>query len=129
MSPYHPAQKSDGHHRVDDYFCAQERLTQAIGEHVRDDPYCRQNRDVHFRVTKEPEQVLPQEGRTTSVILQTIAHHKPRRDEEARAGHPIEQQKQAGGQQDGKRQQSDRGSNEPRPRGYGHAHQSHALGT
>src|ERR1700722_3407205 len=93
MSPNHPTEKTYGHHRVDDDFRAQQRLTQTVREHVRDNPDRRQNGDVHFRGPEEPEQVLPQKRRPAGVILQSVAHDQPGRDEETRSGHTIEEQK------------------------------------
>src|SRR5258708_14130537 len=60
--------------------------------------------------------------------LQFVAEDKPTRDKKTCSSDTIQNQKYASGQQNGKCQQCDDGSNEPRPRAVGHAGQRHSLG-
>src|SRR5437667_621772 len=128
VSPNHPAQEADGHHRVDDNASAQERLAHAVDQNVRNDAHRGQYRNVNLGMAEEPEQVLPEKGGSPGVRLQAITYHQAGRDEEAGPGSAVKKQKYASRKEHGESQQSDTGGDEPRPGANRHAHQSHALG-
>ena len=90
MTPYHPAQKAYRHHRIDHHLRAEKRLPHAGDEHMRNDAHGGQNGDVNLRVPKKPEQMLPEEWGTTRVVLQSVADHESRRNEETRSRHAIQ---------------------------------------
>src|SRR5258708_13923701 len=79
-------------------------------------------------MAEEPEQMLPEQRRTARMILQAIADDQSRRNEEACAGHAVEDEKQASRKEDGESEQAYARSDEPGPSANGHAHQGHALG-
>ena len=61
VSPYAPTNESDGctRHRHDGV--TKQWLLREHRKDFTDDAKGRQNHDVHLRVTKDPEQVLPQQ--------------------------------------------------------------------
>src|SRR5438093_746505 len=59
---------------------------------------------------------------------QMIADHESRRNEEAGAGHAVEDQEDARRHQDRERDEPDDGGDEPRPRREGEARERHASG-
>src|SRR5208282_3695669 len=61
MTPNHEAEKADGVHGDYHGFVAEDRFAAERGEHVRGNSHAGENRNVHLRMTKEPEKVLPQE--------------------------------------------------------------------
>ena len=69
MSPDHIAQETDAHHAVNERFVAQHRLAHAVDQNVTDDPDGGQNRDVNFGMPEEPEQMLPEQRRSSLVRL------------------------------------------------------------
>ena len=60
VSPHNEADEADGNHRVGHPKVAEDRLAGERADHVAYDTESRQDHDVHFRVTKEPEQMLEQ---------------------------------------------------------------------
>src|SRR5258706_5177844 len=129
VSPNHVAKETDRDHRVDDDFGAEERLAHAGDQHMRDDSHSGKNGYVDFGMAEKPEEVLPKQRRAAGMILEAVADDETRRDEKARPGHAVENQKQARGKQHGECEQADAGRDEPGPSAYRHAHQGHALGT
>ena len=97
MSPNHVAEEADAHHAVDDGLGAQHRLAHVADQDVADDADRRKNRDVDLWMAEEPEQVLPEQRRTSLVRLQVVADVQARWNEEARSRHAIQNQQQAGG--------------------------------
>src|SRR5438132_1346562 len=77
-SPNHVAEEPDGDHRVDDDFRAEQRLAHAGDQHMRDDSHGGKNGYVHFRMAEKPEEVLPKQRRTASMILEAVADDETR---------------------------------------------------
>ena len=87
-----------------------------------------ENRDIDFRVSEEPEQMLPQDRRTAAAVDDLIVDDQPGRDEEARAEVAVEQQQDTGGEQNTEGQQAEDGGYEPGPDRERQAHHGEALG-
>ena len=116
--------RHDGvHHRL----VAEDRLASESGKQLRRHAHAGQNRDIDFRVSEEPEQVLPQQRRTAFVPHDLSVHHY-QRNVEAGSQIAIQQQQNACREQNAERQQSQNRGDEPRPAGQRHAHHGHALG-
>jgi hypothetical protein len=74
---------------------AQHRLAHIGNEDVRHNPHTGHNRDVNLGMPEEPEQVLPEQGRSARVRLQLVVEHQVGGYEKARAGHVVEDEQDA----------------------------------
>ena len=93
----------------------QQRLAHRGRENVGDDPHSGHNGDVNLRVAKEPEQVLPEQRRSTGVRLELAVEDEIARHEKAGSGHVIEDQQNAGRHQDRESGQAHDRGDEPSP--------------
>ena len=66
---------------------------------MRHDTHTGNNSYIHFRMTEEPEQVLPKKSRPSRVGQQLIIDDQVRRNKEARTSHVIENEQDARRQQ------------------------------
>src|SRR5208282_2250755 len=78
-------------------------------------------------MTEEPEEVLPEQGRTTFVSGE-LAVDGAERQKETGTDVAIHEQKNAGREQNSEGQQAEDGGDEPRPAGQRHAPHAHTLG-
>src|SRR5215471_21511734 len=92
MAPNHEAEYAYGQHGVNHGLVSKNRFAREDGNQLRAQTHRRQNRDIHLRMAEKPEQVLPQEGRTTSVT-HNLAVHDYQGNEKARAHIAVQQQK------------------------------------
>src|SRR5947207_7043215 len=60
MRPNDEGKESNHQHRKDERLVTPERLARIVGQNFGDDSERGQNQHVNFRVSKKPEQVLPQ---------------------------------------------------------------------
>ncbi|KAF1857671.1 hypothetical protein Lal_00014188 [Lupinus albus] len=117
VSPHHEADDADGDHRVGHREVAEDRLARERGDDVRHDAEGRQDHDVHFGVTEEPEQVLVQDRITAAG-----------RVEERRAEVAIGQQHRDGAREHRQRQQQEERGDQLGPGEERHLVQRHAGG-
>src|SRR5688572_6179063 len=134
MAPHKEPEQADGEDREDHRAITKHRLTRKRRKDVRRRSHARQDRDVDFRMSEEPEQVLPQYRGTAGVQREVrigagknTADVKSARDEEARSGYAIEQQQNARAEQHRERKQRQHRGRKPRPASERHAHQRHAF--
>ncbi len=67
MAPYKEAQETNSEDREDHRAITKDGFACKRGQDVRGGAHTGQNRDVNLGMTKEPEQVLPEDRRTTCV--------------------------------------------------------------
>src|SRR5438067_1340485 len=65
VGPDDEGQKSNHEHGKDERFVTPKRFARIVSQYFSDDPECRQDEHVHFRVTEEPEEMLPQKRAAT----------------------------------------------------------------
>jgi len=119
VRPDDEAQNTDGNHRIDHRQIAEDRLFREGRDDLADDAKGRQDDDVHFRVAKEPQDVL---------IKDRIA--ATGRIKEGGAEVAVSQQHGDGTGQNRQRQQDQPGGDEDRPGEqrhfvHGHARRAH----
>jgi hypothetical protein len=95
VAPDNIADEPDGEDGAYHGFIREHRLAREGGDQVRGNAHAWQNRDIDFRVSEEPEEVLPQERRSSLVREHLIAHHQPAGNEVTGPAHTIHQEKQA----------------------------------
>ena len=61
VTPDHEPKEANGDHRIDHRAVAEHRFTAIDAQNIAHHPHRRKNQDVHLRVAKEPEKVLPKE--------------------------------------------------------------------
>ena len=128
MAPDHVAKESQRDEATDHHpRTAEQGLADIGAQNVRHDSEPRYDRDVHFRMAEEPEQVLPEQGRTAGILQHLVTHHHAGRIEEASAERAIENQKDASREQVCERKQPDARGYEPGPSGKWHARERHAF--
>ena len=127
VSVNHVAKNGNRPHAADYHPMAEQRPAHVGNQHMGNDPHRGNDRDVHLGMSKEPEQVLPQQSRSPGVWLQLVIDDQVRRNEKAGTGHVVENQENTCRHQHRKRRESHAGRDEPRPRGERQAHQAHAF--
>ena len=103
-----------------------QRMPGEGGQQRRCEPHGRKDRDVDLRMAEEPEQVLPQQWRSSGMVQYDSIHHIDRRKEEAGAKMAIAEQHATRRQQNGKGRHHHAGSDEPGPYGQWHLHPLHS---
>jgi hypothetical protein len=117
MGPDDKADGADGHHRIGHSEIAEDRLFREGRNDVADNAEARQDHDIHFRMTKEPEQVLVKQQVTTiGRIKEGGAEVTVRQQHGDRAG------------QNRKRQQQQKGCDQHGPCEQRHFVQGHSGG-
>ena len=119
VRPHDEADCTNRHHRISHAEIAEDRLLREGRDDMADDAKARQNHDVHFRVTEEPEEMLI-EDRITAIG----------RIKEGRAEITIGQQHRDRAGEDRKRQKKQEGRHKKCPRKerhlvHGHARRAH----
>src|SRR5205823_4265500 len=100
MSPDKEAQTANCEDCENHRAISEDRLARKGGKNVRGRTHSGKNRDVDFRVSKEPEQVLPEQRRAAIMQRhQAAADIQTSGNEKARAGDSIEQQKDSAAEQ------------------------------
>src|SRR5205085_9996511 len=127
VAPDEEAQKADCEHGEDHREVAEDGLAREGGEYVRGRAHARKYGDVDFRVSEEPEEVLPQNRRAARVVNQSRAVTEVARHEETGARVLVEEQEYPCGEQHWKREERQDGCREPSPAGERHTHELHAL--
>ena len=117
VGPHDEADEADGDHGVDHAEIAEDRLAREGRDDVADDAEARQDQDVDFGVTEEPEQVLEQDRVAAAVGL-----------EEGGAEIAVGQQHGDAAGQHRQRQQQQEGGHQDRPGEQRHLVQRHARG-
>src|SRR5580700_12074620 len=79
-------------------------------------------------MSEEPEQMLPQQRRTT-LVAHDLTVHYDQRDIEAGAQIAIEQQQNTSGEQNTESEQPENRRNKPCPNSERQTHHGHALGS
>ncbi|MNT01227.1 hypothetical protein D3C72_1356840 [compost metagenome] len=115
VGPDDEADGADGDHGVGHGEVAEDRLARESGNDVADDAEARQDQDVDFRVTEEPEQVLEQD-RVAAAF----------RREEGRAEVAVRQEHGDTACQNRQREQQQEGGDQNRPGKQRHLVQRHA---
>ena len=69
MSVNHVAEKRDRHHRINDDPGAEQRPAHVGDQHVRDDAHGGHDRNIDLRMSEEPKEMLPQQGRSAGMGL------------------------------------------------------------
>src|SRR5262249_25064360 len=87
-----------------------------------------QNGDVNFRVTEEPEEMLPQQSRSAAALDWLSADDQPRRNEETGSGIAVQKKKNHRNQQNTEGEQAEDCGHKPCPAGKRHWHQVHSGG-
>src|SRR5215470_12474838 len=95
---------------------------------MRCDAHAGQNGDVNFRMTEEPEQMLPQQSRSAAALNRLSADDQSRRNEEAGSRITVQQKEKYRSQQDTEGEQAEDCGHKPRPAGKRHAHPVHSRG-
>ena len=114
MAPDDPGEKGDGDHGEGHRVVAEDRLARERRKDIRGRAHRGQDEDVHLRMAKEPEKVLPQQRLAASFG-----------EEEAGAEHAIEQEHRQGRRENRQREQKQDGGNEERPDDQRHAKIGH----
>ena len=60
MGPDNEGKKTEDESGEDERFVTPERFARIVGENFGHDAHAGQNQHIHFRVTEEPKQMLPQ---------------------------------------------------------------------
>ena len=84
---------------------------------------CRQDQDIHFRMTEEPEQMLEQDRAATAVV-ELFTERDDRGHEKAGAQKPVEKHHDSADKKGRKGQQRKHGSGKDAPDRQRHAHPS-----
>ena len=103
MAPDKEAQHANRENREDHRAITEDWLARERGKDMRRRAHARQNRDVNFRMAKEPEQMLPKQRR--SAVVQRhwrSANIQVPGNEETRTGDAIQQQQNAAAEQNRK---------------------------
>ena len=104
VAPDDVADKADRENGEHHRFIGEDRLAGESRQDVRRYAHAGEDRDVHLRVTEEPEQVLPQERRSALMAYQLIAHNEAAGNKKAGSTDAIEQQQNAARKEHGERQ-------------------------
>src|SRR5581483_11371936 len=128
VTPHDKAEQANREHGIDHRLVSEDRLARKRRQHLRRHAHAGENRDVNLGMSKEPEQMLPQQWRSATVLHEVSADAQSTGHEEACAQVAVHEQQDARGQQHTKSQQSQDSRNEPSPTGQGHSHHGHALG-
>ena len=99
MAPDQQSEEGDGDRGPDHGPIAEDRSARKIRDEMRHDSHARKNRDVDLGVPEEPEEMLPEQGRSAAVRDGLVADEKSRGHEETGAAEAVEQNERAGGQQ------------------------------
>ena len=98
VCPYQERQDGDRKQRNDHREVSEDRFACIHTHHLRNHAHGWEQDDIYFGVTKEPEQVLEQDG-TTSFVGKDLSFHHDVRKIEAGAEVPVEQQQNRARQQ------------------------------
>ena len=127
VAVYHVAQERESCHGVDQHAVAEHGAAHVGDQHVGNHAHARNDRDVNLGMSEEPEQMLPEQSRSTRVWQQLITDYESAGDEEAGAGDVIEDQENARWQQNGEGGQAHAGRDEPCPGRQRQAPEAHAF--
>src|SRR5258708_24684023 len=116
MAPDKEAQHADRKNRKHHRAITKDRFARERRKYVRRRPDAGQNRDVNFRMTKEPEQVLPKQRRAAGMQRhERTTDVEAAGNKEARSGDAIKQQKDSPSQEDREREESQNCRGKPGP--------------
>ena len=104
---------------------AEDRLSREDGKDDRDGTETGQDCHVDFGVSEEPEEVLPEQRRSTSGREDGVADTQVSGNEEGGTEEAVAKQEDARGQEHGKRQQREDGGYKPVPTGERHGGERH----
>src|SRR5260370_14202970 len=124
MSPYYEGKDGDEQHGSHHGFVSKDGLSRIGGNDFGGDSQGRQEHNIHFGVTKEPEQVLKQD-RASSLIRKGFPCNVDIRQEKACTKTPVKDQQQRRAEEDRKgKQTNDRCKQEgpDRERQFGKGH-------
>ena len=129
MGPYDERKNRNEQHRTHHRFVTEDRLARIGSNNFRRDPQRREQYDVHFRVTEEPEQVLEQD-RATALVWQCLSTNVNVGEIKTGTEASVKNQQQSGGEKNRERQNTDYRRQEKRPDGQRqlrerHAHRAH----
>src|SRR5689334_11360299 len=106
MSPYDEGEECDDEHGSDHGFVTEDRFARLRCDNFRRQSERRQQYDVYFRVTEEPEQVLEQ-NRASAGIMQRCAADINIGEVKTRSETSVEQQQQSSSKQNRERKNTE----------------------
>src|SRR5260370_16086641 len=92
VSPNAEAKDPDGNCGINHGAISKYRPAGKGRKQMRSDSHSGKNRDVHFGMSKEPEQVLPQQRRATLMLNQLAGNYQSRGLKEAAAEMAVHKQ-------------------------------------
>src|SRR5437868_2607745 len=95
MSPDEETQKTYAEHSEDHRAITEDGFACEGRKNVRGRAHARKDGYVNLRVTEEPEEMLPENGRAALVVDNLVAHDEAARNEEARSGVAIKKKQNA----------------------------------
>ncbi len=133
MAPDEESQQTDREDRKHHRAIAEDGLASKGRKNVRGRAHAGQDRDVNFRMTKEPEQMLPENRRAAGVTgsLDTPTEpltYRPPGMKKLVPAIRSSSKKNSAAEQHRKRKQSQHRRGKPGPAGERHAHQRHSFG-
>ena len=112
--------------RVNEGFIAPDRFAGVVRQNFANDSHRRKNQDVNFRMTQEPEQMLPEQRAATAADIGDLpGNHQAGREEKAGVRNFVHQLHDAGRFQGRKREQQEERGHELRPDEKRKAHPIH----
>ena len=87
VGPDNKREKTEHEGGKDERFITPQRFARIIGDNFGNNPHGGQYQDIHFRVTEEPEQMLPQERATAAADVhgRSIHDHPGRHEKTGRS--------------------------------------------
>src|ERR1700679_2553146 len=92
----HVTENGERSHGIDEHPLAKHRPAHVRNQDMGNDANAGNDRDVNFRMSEEPEKMLPEKSRTSRMRQQLIIHNQARRYEEAGSRHMVENYQDAG---------------------------------
>ena len=125
VGPDDKAERPNGDDRPHHHAIAEDVAAGMGADEIRDEAKRRQRHDIDFRMAKEPEQMLEENG-AAAAIFELFTHLDNRRHKEACSQKAVQQHHEGADEQGREGQQRHHRRGENAPDAQGHAHQRHA---